>query len=154
MCVVNTTTPPLFPLERPSMGGRYSDSPRAASSGVRIPMWTRFSLPVQTGLKAHQTSCTMCTKFLSRGYSGVNHPLLSTADVEEWVELYRLLFLGPSWRVIGRTLPLSSTHYVGGWGYRAMRKIWPPLEYEPWIFKPIASSYTDYAIPARIFIVL
>jgi len=65
------------------MGGRYSYLLRAVPSGVRIPMWTRFFLPVQTGLKAHQTSCTMCTRSLSRGYSGVNHPLLSTVEVKE-----------------------------------------------------------------------
>lgn len=76
------------------MGGWYSDSLRAAPFGVRIPVWIRFSLPVQTGLKAHQTSCAMCTRSLSRGYGGVNHPLLSTAKVKEWVELYCRLFLG------------------------------------------------------------
>jgi hypothetical protein len=36
-------------------------------SGDRIPVAARFSAPVQTGLGVHPTSCTMVTRFLSRG---------------------------------------------------------------------------------------
>ena len=34
---------------------------RAGRSGYRIPVWTRFFSPVQTGPGAHPASCTMGT---------------------------------------------------------------------------------------------
>jgi hypothetical protein len=37
---------------------------------------------------------------------GVDHPLSSSARVKERVELYLYSRSGPSWRVLGRTLPL------------------------------------------------
>jgi len=46
---------------------RYSDSLQAGRSGSRIPVGTRFSTPVQTGLGAHPSSYTMGTGSLSRG---------------------------------------------------------------------------------------
>ena len=69
----------------------------------------RFSTPVQTGLGAHPTSYTMGTgsfygvKLPGRG---VDHPLPSSAEVKERVELYLNSTSGPSWPVIGWTLPL------------------------------------------------
>ena len=38
---------------------RYSDWLRAGRSGDLIPVWARFSTPVQTGSGAHPASCTM-----------------------------------------------------------------------------------------------
>ena len=48
---------------------------------------------------------------LSRGENGrgVDHPPLSTAEVKDRVELYLYSPSGPSWPVLGRTLPLSFT---------------------------------------------
>jgi hypothetical protein len=54
---------------------------RAGRSGDRIPVWARFSAPVQTGLGAHSASCTMGTGSFpgvesARGVTLTPHPLL------------------------------------------------------------------------------
>jgi hypothetical protein len=54
-------------------------------------------------------------------------------------------------------LPLGkrpSTHCIGGWvgpraGLDGLRKISPPPGFDPWTVQPLASCYTDYAIPAH-----
>jgi hypothetical protein len=42
---------------------------------------------------------------------------------------------------------------VGGWVFqgrcRRVRKISPPPEFDPWTVQPVASRYTDCAIPAQ-----
>jgi hypothetical protein len=53
----------------PGYRSRYSDSLRVGRSVDRIPVTAIFSTPVQTGLGVHQTSYTMGTWSLSRGYS-------------------------------------------------------------------------------------
>jgi len=56
---------------------RYSDSLRAEGSGDRIPVGTRFSAPVQTGLEANPTSYTTGTGSFSgvqRPGRGIDHP--------------------------------------------------------------------------------
>jgi len=45
---------------------RYSSSLRARRSGIRIPMWSRFFVPVLIGLRAHSASFTMSTGCLAR----------------------------------------------------------------------------------------
>jgi DNA-binding transcriptional LysR family regulator len=60
---------------------RYSDWLRGERSGDRIPVWTRFSAPVQTGPGAHPASCAMGTGSFQRVKSGrgvtlAPHPLL------------------------------------------------------------------------------
>jgi hypothetical protein len=88
---------------------RYCDSLRAGRSGDRIPVggeiyrprldrpwsppsllynWYRVSFP---GVK--------------RPGRGVTHPPPSSAEVKERVELYLYSLYGPSWPVLGRTLP-------------------------------------------------
>jgi len=73
----------------------------------------RFSAPVQTGSAAHPASCTMGTgSFLGvkRPRRDVDHPLPSSAEVKDGVELYLYSPSGSSWPVLGRTydwLPLD-----------------------------------------------
>ena len=43
---------------------------------------------------------------VKRSGRGVNHPPPSSAEVKERVELYLYSLSGPSWPVLGRTLPL------------------------------------------------
>ena len=63
------------------------DSVRAGRSGARIPVGTRRSVPVQTGLKAYSASCTMGTgsfpgaKWLGRG---TDHPTPSAGLRMGW----------------------------------------------------------------------
>jgi hypothetical protein len=69
----------------------------------------RFSAPVQTGPGAYPASCTMGTGSfpgVKRQRSGVDHPPLSSAEVKERVQLYLYSPSGPSWPVLGWTLPL------------------------------------------------
>ena len=93
----------------PGYLSRYSDLLRAGRSGDRIPVGARFSAPFQTGPAAHPASCTMGSEYLpgvKRTGSGVDHPHPSSAVVKEIVELYLYSPFGPSWPVLGRTLPL------------------------------------------------
>jgi len=60
---------------------RYSDWLRVGRSGDQIPVWARFSAPVQTGLGALPASCTMGTGSFpgvksGRGVTMTPHPLL------------------------------------------------------------------------------
>ena len=73
-------------------------------SGDRIPAGARFSIPLQTGPGTHPVSCTMSAvslpglKWPGRG---VNHPPLSSAEVEEIVELHFYSHPAPSWPILG-----------------------------------------------------
>ena len=64
----------------------------------------RFSAPVETSTKPHPASYTVGTgsfpgaKWPGRG---INHPLPSSAEVKERVELYLYSPSGPSWPVLG-----------------------------------------------------
>jgi hypothetical protein len=91
------------------IASHYSDLLRAGRSGDRIPVGARFSAPVHTGPRAHPASCTMGTGSfpgVKRPRRGVDHPPLSSAEVKERVELYLYSPSGPSWLVLGLTLPL------------------------------------------------
>jgi hypothetical protein len=70
----------------------------------------RFSAPVQTGPGAQPASCTMGTGSfpgVKRPGRGVDHPPPSSTRVKERVELYLYSPSGPSWPVLGRTLPFT-----------------------------------------------
>ena len=77
--------------------------------GIESRWEARFSAPVQTDPGAHPASYTMGTGSfpgVKRPERGVDHPPPSSAKVKERVELYLYSPSGPSWPVIGRTLPL------------------------------------------------
>jgi hypothetical protein len=78
---------------------RYNDWLRAGRSGNRIPVWARFSAPVQTGPGAHPASCTMGTGYFlgvksGRGVTLVPHPFLVP-----WSWKIRAIPLLPLWAV-------------------------------------------------------
>jgi hypothetical protein len=57
---------------------------------LRIPVEARYSKPIQTGPRAHPDSYTMGTMAfpgIKRKGRGADHPLLSSAEVKERVEL-------------------------------------------------------------------
>jgi hypothetical protein len=90
----------VFPTKcKPQLPDILSDSLRAGQAGDRIPVWARFSAPLQTGPGVHPASYAMGTGSLSRGVKrserGVDHPL-SSAEVKERVRLYVYSFSGPS----------------------------------------------------------
>jgi hypothetical protein len=76
--------------------------------------WTvRGSNPVQTRTGAYPASYTMGTGSLpgvKRPGRGVDHPPASSAEVKERLELYLYSTSGPSWSVLGWTLPLPYQH--------------------------------------------
>jgi hypothetical protein len=84
---------------------------RVSSVGIA----TRYRLegpgiaPVQTGPGAHPASDTMSTgsfQGVKRPGRGVDHSPPSSALVKERVGLYLYSLFGPSWPVLGWTLPL------------------------------------------------
>jgi hypothetical protein len=96
--------------------GRDSDSLRAERSGDRIPVGASLSPPLQTGPGAHPASYTMgigSFPGVKRPGRGVDHPPPSSAEVEGRVELYICSPSGPSWPVLGRSLPLPLLRISG-----------------------------------------
>ena len=57
----------IITLRGPRWLIQYSDSLRTGTSGDRIPVGARLPAPVQTGPKAHPTSCTMGTGVKAAG---------------------------------------------------------------------------------------
>jgi len=99
------------PFRGPGQRSRYSDSLRDGWSGDRIPVGATFSAPVQNVPGTHPASYTMSTGSfpgVKRPGRGVGHPLPSRAEVEGRVGLYICSLSGPSWPVLGRTLPFLS----------------------------------------------
>ena len=82
---------------------------RVKRSGDRILVGARFSAPVQTGPGTYPASHTMGTGSfpgVKRPGRGVDHPSPSSAEDKERVELYLCSLYGPSWPVLGWTVPL------------------------------------------------
>ena len=111
---------PLPSLYRANIAGRDSSvgtATRYGLDGLGIESWwgARFSAPVQTAPGAHPASYTMGTGSfpgVKRPGSGVDHPPLSSAEVEEIVQLKVYSTSGPSWPVLGWTLPfISCSHH-------------------------------------------
>jgi hypothetical protein len=87
-------------------GRRYSDCLRSGRSGDRISVGPHSSrlalLPIQTPVQ------WVPGFFLGRPGPGVNHPLPSSAEVKERVELYLYSLSGPAWPITEPILPLLS----------------------------------------------
>ena len=81
-------------------------------TGIESRCGTGFSTLVQTSLVvAHLASYKMGRGSLpgvKRPGRGVDHPLSTSAEVKERVELYLYSSYRPSWPVLGRTLPLHT----------------------------------------------
>ena len=72
--------------------------------GIESRWEARFIAPVHTGPVAHSTLCTMGTDSfprVKRSGRGVDHPLSSSAEVKERVQLYVYSHFGSSWPVVG-----------------------------------------------------
>jgi len=71
--------------------------------------FSRFSTPIQSGPEAHPSFCTMGTGSFPREKRpgrGVDQTPPSSTEVKERVELYLYSHSGPSWPVLGWTLPV------------------------------------------------
>ena len=94
----------------PGLLSPYSDLLRDGRSGDRIPVGARFFSPVQTGPLAHTSSYTRVYRVsfpgVKRPGRGVNHPPSSRAEVKERTELYLYGLSGPSWPLLGSSLPV------------------------------------------------
>jgi len=78
-------------LRGPGQLSRDSDSVRGGRSGGRIPVGARFYTPILTDPGAHPVSYKVSTRFypgVTRLGHGADHPLSSSAEVKEIVELY------------------------------------------------------------------
>ena len=83
--------------------------------GMESRWGARFSAPVQTGPRAHPASYTMGTVSfpgIKRQGRGVDHPPPSSAEVKERTKLYFYSISGPSWPLLGWTLPLPLLLYM------------------------------------------
>ena len=83
-----------------------------SQSGIKS-QWVQDFLLVQAGPGAHPASKTMVTRSfppVKRSGRGVGHPPPSNVEVKERVELYLYSSSGPSWSVLGRTIPLFLVH--------------------------------------------
>ena len=90
---------------------------RLDGPGIESRLGARFSAPVQTGPGSHPASYTMGTgSFLGVKQTGrgVDQSPPSSAEVKERVELYLCSLSGPSWPVLGWTLPLPLPAVGGG----------------------------------------
>jgi len=78
-----------YELDGPGIGSRWG---------------ARFSAPVQTGSRAHPSSCIVGTGSFFRGVKrpgyGFDYPPQSCADVKDRVELYVCFPSGPPWPVL------------------------------------------------------
>jgi hypothetical protein len=88
---------------------------RVGRPGDGNPVEATCSAFVQTGHETHPSSYAMgCGYFpgVKRPGSGVNHQSPCNAEVKERVELYLCCPSGPTWPVLGRTLPFIITFEV------------------------------------------
>ena len=89
---------------------------RLDGRGIGSRWGATFSTSVPTSPGAHPSSYTMSTwsfPGVKRPGRGVDHPPPSSAEVEGRVELYICSPSGPSWPVLGRSLPLPLLRISG-----------------------------------------
>jgi len=91
----------LFPLLilEVQLRRQYSNWLRAGRSGDRIPVWARFSTPVNTSHGAHPASCTMGTGSFLGVKSGRGVPLTPHTLLVLWSRMSRGIPLVPLWAV-------------------------------------------------------
>jgi hypothetical protein len=89
---------------------RYSDSLRDGRSGDRITVYARFSASFQTNRENPPTLRVSFTGVKRLG-RGVNHQPPPSAEVKERLQIYLYCPSGPTWPVLGRTLPLPTAEY-------------------------------------------
>jgi hypothetical protein len=135
---------------------RYSDWLRAGRSGDQIPVGTRFSASVQTDLGPHTASCTMGTGSFPGIKSGRDvhrasvpvqgcaltyffHNHGSRRGWEDSVTPRPLFTSGKNRYPLYRRL--CGPHGRSG----EVRKISPPLGFDPRTVQPVASGCTDLA---------
>ena len=94
MYIVSFTLQPLYNPGIESRWGRDFAHPSIPPWGPQSLLYNRYRV-FFSGVK--------------RPGRGVDHPRPSNAEVKERVELYLNSFSGPSWSILGRTLPLSYT---------------------------------------------
>jgi hypothetical protein len=83
-----------------------SDSLRAWRSGDRIPVGSRCSRPSLWPTQPPVQCVPSLFPGVKRPERGVDHPPTYSAEVKMRVELYLTSSSGPSWFVLGWTLPL------------------------------------------------
>ena len=153
----NAKSLPLYPQERPGTpcgGGLVGVRAWEAQSVQRLAMgWTvwgskpvgsRFSTPVQTGPEAHPASYTMGTGSFSEVNwpgRGVDHPPHLAPRLKKAQSYTSTSLLGLHGLFQGEIIL---------WASGRAGKITTPFSpcFEPRIVQPIASSYTDQAVPA------
>ena len=84
---------------------------RYGQDGLGIETRWRRDFPLQSRPALGPTMDTGSFPGVKRSGPGVDHPTLSTTEVEGRVELYIYSPSGPSWPVLGKTLHLLNLHF-------------------------------------------
>jgi hypothetical protein len=96
--------------------------------------WGRFSAPIQSGPPGHLYN----GYWVKRPGRGVDHPPSSSARVKERVELYLYSPSGPSWPILGRTLPLPGFYIhvelFSKMSIPGLEPTQPPIQWVPGFF--------------------
>ena len=133
-----TSIPPYI-TDRISLSSSYNNKSirqklyRRTKHTFYVWFWdyARFSAPVQTGPGGHPASYTMGTGSFTgvkRPGRGADHPPTSSSEVEGRVELYICSPSGPSWPVLGWSLPLPLHFVFNNFFFRKSCRLWDNVE--------------------------